>query len=59
MTMTTMNKVKLIYMQQTIDAMHAKDPNLLFELNQYGEPEPVELVDKEGETTHKYYMYQL
>lgn len=46
-------------MQQTIDAMHAKDPNLLFELNKYGDPEPVELVDDKGETTHKYYVYQL
>lgn len=46
-------------MQQTIDAMHAEDPNLLFELNKYGDPEPVELADDKGEITHKYYVYQL
>jgi|TARA_R100000479_G_C6327088_1_gene180014 hypothetical protein len=46
----------LIYMQSTIDYFCEKDPKLLEQLVQYGDPEIKEIV---REDTVKYYKFKL
>ena len=50
--------MKVIYMQETIDAMFKKDPSAIQKLEKIGTPEIVELLDKDGKTKTKYYKYE-
>jgi len=47
---------RLVYMQQTIDLMHSKDPQLLNDLVKYGEPEIKEII---REDIIKYYLFEI
>lgn len=51
--------MKVIYMKETIDYMAMKDSRLLFDLEELGVPEPVELLDDRGNVTHTYYLYEI
>ena len=48
--------MKLVYMQDTIDYMHSKDPQLLDNLVKYGDPEIKEII---REDTIRYYLFKL
>ena len=47
---------RLIYMQATIDHMHATDPQLVNDLIKYGEPEIKEII---RDDVIKYYAFDI
>ena len=50
--------MSLIYMQETITHIIDNHMDRMGELNALGEPEPVELMDENGNVKTKYYIFK-
>lgn len=49
--------MKLIVMQETIDHILTNHPIRIRDVEAYGEPEPVEIVDDKGMVVSKYFKF--
>lgn len=50
--------MSLIYMQSTIDNMLINHQDKMNDLNALGDPEPVELLDDQGNVLNNYYIFK-